>query len=81
MKFEEMMQKAVYVEAKAGLKSSNMVQNLDICCPRDYRLSNSIVSKVQTKRTTAKDFYLEEFKVKKVKPILFRTAEASESFK
>ena len=45
---EEKMQKAVNVEAKASLRSSNMVQGSDIHCPRGHRLSKSIASKVQT---------------------------------
>ena len=30
--FEEIVQKAVNVKAKAGLRSSTMVWDLDICC-------------------------------------------------
>ena len=65
--FEEMVQKAVNAEAKAGLKSSTMVRNLDICYSRGHRLSNSTASKVQTQRTTAKDSHPEELKVKKTR--------------
>ena len=46
--FEEMVQRTVNAEAKAGLKSSAMVQDSDIYCPRGYRPSNSTASKVQT---------------------------------
>ena len=46
--FEEMVQKAVNAEAKAGLKSSIMVRDSDIHCPRDHRPSNSTALKVQT---------------------------------
>ena len=46
--FEEMVQKAINVEARAGLRSTTMVQNSDICCPRGHRLSNNTTSKVQT---------------------------------
>ena len=46
--FEEMVQRAVNAEAKAGLKSTTMIQNSDIRCPRGYRPSNNTTSKVQT---------------------------------
>ena len=46
--FKEMVQRAVNVEAKAGLKSSTMVWDLDARCPRGHRLSHNISSKVQT---------------------------------
>ena len=46
--FEDMMQRAVNVEAKAGLKSNIIVQDLDICCSRGYHLSNIIAAKVLT---------------------------------
>ena len=48
MNFEEMVQRAVNIEAKAGLKSSTMVRDLDACCPRGHRLSHNTSSKVQT---------------------------------
>ena len=48
MNFEEMVPRAVNVEAKMGLKSSTMVQDFDIYCPRVHRTSNSTVLKVQT---------------------------------
>ena len=53
--FEEMVQRAVNAEAKAGLRSSAIVRDSDIRCPRGHRPSNSTVSKVQTQETTAKD--------------------------
>ena len=31
--FKEMVQRAVNVEAKAGLRSSAMIRDSDICCP------------------------------------------------
>ena len=73
------MRKAVNVEAKAGLKSSIIVRDSDICCPRGHCSSNSTVLKVQTQASTAKDSHLEEPKVKKAKPTLF-WAEASKPF-
>ena len=47
MNFEEMLQKALNAEAKTGLRSSTMVQDLDICCPRNHHFSNSTASKMQ----------------------------------
>ena len=52
--FEEMVQRAVNAEAKAGLKSSIMVQNADSCCLRDHCLSQYTFTKVQTPGSTAK---------------------------
>ena len=48
MDIKEMVQRAVNVEAKAGLRSSAIVQNSDIRCPRGHHPSNNIASKVQT---------------------------------
>ena len=77
MNFEEMVQKAVNAEAKAGLKSSTMVRDSDICCSKGHRSPNSITSKVQTKGTTAKNSDQEEPKVKKIKPTLSRVTETN----
>ena len=63
-----MVQMAVNIEAKAGLRSSTIVRNLDTHCPRGQRPSNSTASKMQTKGTTIKDFHPEEPKVKEAKP-------------
>ena len=79
--FKEIVQRAVNTEVKAGLRSSTMVRNSDICCPRNHCLSNSIASKIQKKKIIAKNFPQEEPKVKEVKPILSRVAEASEPSK
>ena len=46
MNFEEMLQKAVNAEAKAGLKSSTIVRNLDAHCPRGHRLSHNTFLKI-----------------------------------
>ena len=46
MNFEEMIQKTVNIEAKAGLRSNIMVQNLDICCSQGHRLSNNTTLKI-----------------------------------
>ena len=67
MKFGEMVQRAVNVEAKAGLKSSAMVQDSDIRYLRGYRPSSSIAAKVQTQGTFAKEPHPEEFKTKEAK--------------
>ena len=48
MNFEEMVQRAVNVKAKAGLKSSIMVWDSDIHCHQGHCASNSIASNVQT---------------------------------
>ena len=48
MNFEEMVQKAVNAEVKAGLQSSTIVQDLDIRYPKGHCPSNSTASKVQT---------------------------------
>ena len=76
--FEEMMQKTVNAESKAGLKSSTMVRDSDIHCPRGHRPSNSTASKVQTQGTTTKNSHPEELKVKETKPTPPR-AEANKS--
>ena len=44
--FKEMIQRAVNTEVKAGLKSSIMVRDSDICCLKSYCLSSSIAPKV-----------------------------------
>ena len=68
MNFEKMVQKAVNVEAKAGLRSSTMIWDSEFHCRRGHRPSNSTASKVQTQRVTAKDSHIEEPKVKEVRP-------------
>ena len=75
MDFEEMVQRAVNAEANAGLRSSTIVRDSDIRCPRSHRFSNSTVVKVQTQGT--KNSHLEEPQIKEVKPTPSR-AEASE---
>ena len=78
MEFEEIVQRAVNAEAKAGLKSSTMVRDSDIHCPRGHRPSNSTAAKVQTQGT--KDSYPEEPKVKETRPAVSQT-EASKPSK
>ena len=69
MNFEEMVQRAVNAEAKAGLKSSTMVRNLDARCPSGHRLSHNISYKVQTQGFSYKDsLHSEKSKNKYQKP-------------
>ena len=67
MDFEEMVQKAVNVEAKAGLRSSTMVQKSDARCARGHRPSHNTSLKIQTQGTTAKKTRTEESRPKKAK--------------
>ena len=64
-----MVQRAVNVKIKAGLKSSAMVRNLDAYCLRGHRLSHITSAKVQIQR-----FNIKEFKPKESKPIKFQLA-------
>ena len=48
MNFEEMVPRAVNMEAKAGLRSSTMVRELDAHCRRGHCRSHNTSSKVQT---------------------------------
>ena len=68
MDFEEMIQKVVNAEAKTGLRSSPMVQDLDIRCLKGHYPSKSTASKVQTQGTLAKESRSEESRPKKAKP-------------
>ena len=47
MNLEEMMQKAVNAEAKTSLRSSTMVRDSDVHCPKGYHPSHNISLKVQ----------------------------------
>ena len=80
MNFEVMVQKAINTKAKADLRFSHMIQDLDIRCPKSNCLLNSTTLKVHTQGTTAKNFHPKELKVKEAKPTLFQ-AKASELFK
>ena len=68
MDFEEMVQKVVNVETKAGLRSSAMVRDSDIRCFRGHYPFNSTASKVQTQGTSAKKPRPEESRTKEAKP-------------
>ena len=73
---EEIVQRAVNAEAKAGLRPSTIVWDLDIHYPRGHRPSNSTASKVQTQKTTTKDSFRP--KKPKAKDIIAVHANASE---
>ena len=73
-----MVQRAINAEAKTGLKSMIMVQDLDIRCLQGHYPSNSIALKMQTKEIIVKDSHLEELEVKEIKLTLFSSTEASE---
>ena len=53
--FEEMVQKTVNAEAKAGLRSSTMVRDLNAHCFRGHCPSHNTSSKVQTQGSSHKD--------------------------
>ena len=67
MDFEEMVQKAVEKEDKAGLRLSTIAWDLDAHCPRDHRPSNSTVLKVQTQEKISKKSKPKESRPKKAK--------------
>ena len=46
MDFKEIVQKAINVKVKVGLRSSIIVWDLDARCPRDYHPSHNTSSKV-----------------------------------
>ena len=50
-----MVQRAINVEAKVGLKSSIMVQNSDAYCFKGYYPSHNTFSKVQTQGSINKN--------------------------
>ena len=70
MNFEEMIQRVINAKAKAGLRSSTIVWDLNIHCPKGNCFSNSTASKVQTQRTIAKDAHPEKTKIKEAKSTL-----------
>ena len=67
MNFEKMVQIAVNAKAKAGLRSSTMVRELDARCPRGHHPSHNTSSKVHTQGTTAKEPRTEESRSKEAK--------------
>ena len=79
MNFEEIVQKAVNAKAKAGLRSSIMVWDPDICCPKSHCSFNITASKVQTQKITAKDSHPKELKIKEAR-LTLSWAEVSKPF-
>ena len=80
--FEEMVQKAVNAEAKVGLKSSTMVRDLHVHCPKGHRLSHNTSSKMQSLGSNNKDSSRsEEPKPKDPKPAPPRNDAAAEPAK
>ena len=63
-----MAQKAVNTEAKAGLRSSIMVQDTDSCCPKGHCLFQNTSTKVQTQGLTIKKSKPKESRPKDSKP-------------
>ena len=55
MDFEEMVQKAVNAEVKAGLRSSTMIQDSDAHCLKGHHPSQNTFLKVQTQGSSHKD--------------------------
>ena len=78
MNFEEIVQKAVNVKAITGLKSSTIIQDLDIFYFKGHSLSNSTASKVQTQGITAKNSFRP--KKPKTKETKFVYTDATEFF-
>ena len=67
IEFEEIVQRTVNAEAKAGLRSNTMVRESDARCPRGRRPSHNTFSKVQTQGTIDKEPRTEESRPKKAK--------------
>ena len=60
----------INVEAKAGLRSNIIIQDLDIYCLRDYHLSNATsTTKMQIWETITKKFCTKKSRLKKIKPV------------
>ena len=80
--FKKMMQRAVNAEAKADLRSSTMVRDLDARCPRGHRPSHNTSSKVQSQGSNNKDSsHFEEPKPKDPKLALPRDNAAAKPAK
>ena len=61
------MQRAINVEAKAGLKTSTIVWNLDVYCFKDQRPFYNTSLKMQIQETTVKEPCTKESRTKKIK--------------
>lgn len=57
---EELVEKAVDVEAKAGLQPTSFVIEIDQRCPRGNRLAHTTVAKFPTQGSSFWDLKLEE---------------------
>ena len=55
MDFEEIVQRAVNVKAKSGLRSSTMVRDSNAYCPRGHHPSHNTSSKIQTQGSSHKN--------------------------
>ena len=71
--FKGMVQKMVNADAKAGLRSSIIVQDTNSRCPKNHCLSQNTSAKVQTQGSTVKKSKPEEFKPKDSKPVNGKT--------
>ena len=67
MNIEGMIQKAINAEAKVGLRSSNIIWDLDARYPWGHRLSHNTSSKMQTQGTSAKEPRTKESRPKEIK--------------
>ena len=62
------MKQIVNAKAKIGLRFSIIVQNLDICCPKNHYLSNTTsTTKIQIQKTIIKKPHIKKSRLKKAK--------------
>ena len=73
-----MVQRAINKKAKVGLKSSIMVQNLNVYYPKNYYFFNNIVLKIEIKGTTVKNLCLKKSKIKETKLAHIKVARSLE---
>ena len=62
-----MVQRAVNAKAKASLRSSIIIRDLDARCPKNHYSSNATLAKVQTQGFNTKESKPEEFRPKELK--------------
>ena len=67
------MQRAVNAEAKAGLKSSAMVQDLDTYCFKGHRFFHATLAKIQIQGFNIKESKPKKSRLKKLKPAKGKT--------
>ena len=65
--FKEMVQRAVNVKTKAGLRSSIMVRNINSHYSRDYHSSQNTSIKIQTQNLTIKESKPKKSRPKEIK--------------